>query len=116
MRTIQPITKYSPHVARISPQTVWRKISVASRKVPAGVFTQFATKFSIRPPATHIGRQPRVMNGYLSRRSEAQMLEGTRSRAAEFYFNSTCLVRAVSSRRFRKVPFFLRHLWCALAR
>ena len=43
------------------------------------------------------------------------MLEETRSRAAEFYFNSTCLVRAVLSRKFRKIPFFLRHLWSALA-
>jgi hypothetical protein len=115
MRTIQPITKDSPSRSTDLASDGVEEISVASRKVPAGVLTQFATKFSIRPPATHIGRQPRVMNAYLSRRSEAQMLEETRSRAAEFYFNSTCLVRAVSSRRFRKVPFFLRHLWCALA-
>jgi hypothetical protein len=37
------------------------------------------------------------MNGYLSRRSEAQMLEETRSRAAEFYFNGTCLVARCST-------------------
>ena len=43
------------------------------------------------------------------------MLEETRSRAAEFYFNSTCLIRALLSRKFRKIPFFLRHLWSALA-
>ena len=43
------------------------------------------------------------------------MIEKTRSRAAEFYFNGTCLVRAVCGGRFQKVPFFLRHLWCALA-
>jgi hypothetical protein len=42
------------------------------------------------------------------------MLEETRTRAAEFYFNSTCLVRVVLSRKFRKIPFFLRHLWSAL--
>jgi hypothetical protein len=47
--------------------------------------------------------------------AEAQMLEETRSRASEFYFNGTCLVRAVFSGRFRKIPFFMRHLWCALA-
>jgi len=41
--------------------------------------------------------------------------EETRSRAAEFYLNGTCLVRAVFNRKFRKIPFFFRHLWCALA-
>jgi hypothetical protein len=41
------------------------------------------------------------------------MLEDSRSRAAELYFNGTCLIRAVYSGRFQKVPFFLRHLWCA---
>jgi hypothetical protein len=43
------------------------------------------------------------------------MLEETRTRAAEFYFNGTCLIRAVWGGRFQKVPFFLRHLWYALA-
>jgi hypothetical protein len=38
------------------------------------------------------------------------MLEETRSRAAEFYFNGTCLVRAVFNRKFRKIPFFLRRV------
>ena len=54
------------------------------------------------------------MDSYLFRRSKAQLLEETRSRGAEFYFNGTCLVRAIFSGRFQKVPFFLRHLWCAL--
>ena len=43
------------------------------------------------------------------------VVEHTRNRAAEFYLNGTCLVRAICCRAFRKVPFFLRHLWCALA-
>ena len=43
------------------------------------------------------------------------MLGETRSRAAECFFNGTCLARAVFNRKFRKIPFFLRHLWCALA-
>lgn len=44
------------------------------------------------------------------------MLGNSRSRAAEFYFNSSCLVRAAWGGRYEKVPFFLRHIWCALAR
>ena len=43
------------------------------------------------------------------------MFEKTRSRSAEVYFNGSCLVRAVCIGRFEKVPFFLRHLWSALA-
>jgi hypothetical protein len=90
------------------------EILVAARNVLADVFTQFASKSSFYP-APRLERQPRGMKTCLSRRSEARMLEETRSRAAEFYFNGTCLLRAVFSRRFRKIPFFLRHLWCALA-
>jgi NAD(P)-dependent dehydrogenase (short-subunit alcohol dehydrogenase family) len=44
-----------------------------------------------------------------------KMVEHTRNRAAEFHLNGTCLVRAICCGAFRKVPFFLRHLWCALA-
>ena len=44
-----------------------------------------------------------------------EVLENTRNRPAEFYFNGTCLVRSIFCGAFRKVPFFLRHLWCALA-
>lgn len=43
------------------------------------------------------------------------MLGITRSRAAELYFNTSCLVRAAWAGRFEKVPFFIRHIWCALA-
>jgi hypothetical protein len=43
------------------------------------------------------------------------MLEKTRSRAAEFYFNGSCLLWAAFSGRLQKIPFFLRHLWYALA-
>ena len=64
--------------------------------------------------AIHLEQQLGGMNGYLFSRSEAQMLEETRSRAAEFYFNGACLVRAIFGRKFRKIPFFLRHLWCAI--
>ena len=55
-----------------------------------------------------------AMGGYLFRKSNVRLLEETRNRAAECYFNGTCLVRAISSGRFQKIPFFLRHLWCAL--
>jgi len=41
--------------------------------------------------------------------------EKSRSRAAEFYLNGYCLIRAVCTARFERVPFFLRHLWSALA-
>ncbi len=41
-------------------------------------------------------------------------LEDTRNRVAEIYFNGTCLVRSILCGAFRKVPFFLSHLWCAL--
>jgi hypothetical protein len=43
-----------------------------------------------------------------------ETLEETRHRGAEFYFNGTCLARSLRRGRFRKVPFFLRHLWRAL--
>ena len=56
------------------------------------------------------------MNSNLSHKSTEAMLEDSRSRAAELYFNGTCLIRAVCSGRFQKVPFFLRHLWCACVR
>jgi hypothetical protein len=107
MRTIQPVAKYSPS----------RTTDLVRNGVefPPNVFTRFAANSPIYPPATHLERQRRVMNGYFARKSEAQMLKETRSRAAEFYFNGTCLVHAVLSLRFRKIPFFLRHLWCALA-
>ena len=48
--------------------------------------------------------------------AKAQIIEKTRSRSAEFYFNGSCLVRAIFSGRFRKIPFFIQHLWYALAR
>ena len=66
---------------------------------------------AIESQATHFG----ATDGYLFKKGEAQMLEETRSRAAEFYFNGSCLLRALFSRRFRKIPFFVRHLWCAIA-
>jgi hypothetical protein len=56
------------------------------------------------------------MNEQLSETSGAQKLEQTRSRSAELYFNGKCLVRTTLRGRFRRIPFFLRHLWCALAR
>jgi len=55
------------------------------------------------------------MNTLLHSRSSEAMFEQGRSRAAELYFNSNCLLRAVCTGQFQKVPFFLRHLWCALA-
>jgi hypothetical protein len=66
--------------------------------------------------ASHLEQQPGVVHGYFFEKCEAHMLEETRSRAAEFYFNGSCLVRALFSRKFRKIPFFLQHLWCAVAR
>ena len=56
------------------------------------------------------------MNSFLSSRSREAMFGRTRSRAAELYLNSSCLVRAVCIGRFEKAPFFLRHLWRALAK
>ena len=57
MRTIQPVTKYSSScITNLAPNGV-EEISVASRKVLADVFMQFATKSSIHPPATRLGRQ-----------------------------------------------------------
>jgi hypothetical protein len=55
------------------------------------------------------------MNSFVSNRIAEAMFEKSRSRAAEFYFNGTCLIRTVCTGRFQKVPFFLRQLWCALA-
>ena len=46
------------------------------------------------------------MNSNLSHKSTEAMLEDSRSRAVELYFNGTCLIRAVCSGRFQKVPFF----------
>lgn len=40
--------------------------------------------------------------------------ESSRNRVAEIYFNGRCLFRSIFSGAFRKVPFFLSHLWCAL--
>jgi hypothetical protein len=48
--------------------------------------------------------------------SADDLLKRTRNRVAEFYLNGACLVRAISSRAFHKVPFFLRHLCCAIAK
>jgi hypothetical protein len=107
MRTIQLVAKYSPS----------RTTNLARNgmECPTKVFTRFAANSSIHPPAARLKQRRRVMNGYRARRSEAEMLRETRSRAAEFCLNGTCLVHAVLSRRFQKIPFFLRHLWSALA-
>jgi hypothetical protein len=51
----------------------------------------------------------------LARRSREQMFSRPRSRGAELYFNGCCLFWATARGRFRKVPFFLRHIWYALA-
>ena len=45
---------------------------------------------------------------------QSKALEETRHRTAELYLNGTCLVRSICCGSFQKVPFFLRHLWCAL--
>jgi hypothetical protein len=47
---------------------------------------------------------------------QSNTLEEARDRMAELYLNGTCLVRSILSGSFRKVPFFLRHLWWALAK
>ena len=39
-----------------------------------------------------------------------------RHRVAELYLNGTCLVRSIFFGRFQNIPFFLRHLWCALVK
>ena len=61
----------------------------------------------------------RKMLYYLSslprKKNRTTMLETNRSRATEFYFNLRCLVRTVRCGRINRVPFFLRHIWCALA-
>ncbi len=51
----------------------------------------------------------------LPSRSREQMCSKPRSRTAELYLNSRCLFWAAAHGRFRKIPFFLRHIWCALA-
>ena len=56
-----------------------------------------------------------IMNT-MSYRNPKGAIQETRSRAAELYFNGACLVRSILRRRFRQVPFFVLHLWCALAR
>jgi hypothetical protein len=89
--------------------------SVASLKVRRAASTP-RHKISKHLTATHLEPQPGVIRGYFFEKCEAHMLEKTRSRAAEFYFNGACLVRALFSRNFRKIPFFLQHLWCAVAR
>ncbi|HEX9784774.1 MAG TPA: hypothetical protein VGA56_18855 [Opitutaceae bacterium] len=38
-----------------------------------------------------------------------------RRRSLELYFNGVCLLRAAFSGQYRKIPFFMRHLWCAIA-
>lgn len=55
------------------------------------------------------------MNTLLYSKSAEAMFGQSRSRPAELYFNGNCLLRAVYTGQFQKVPFFLRHLWCALA-
>jgi hypothetical protein len=45
---------------------------------------------------------------------QSKTLQETRHRTAELYLNGTCLVRSICCGSFQKVPFFLRHLWCAL--
>lgn len=64
---------------------------------------------------THSVRADRRSRSRLRNRSRGAMLSNTRSRPGELYFNSSCLVRAACSGRFDKIPFFLRHIWCALA-
>ena len=39
----------------------------------------------------------------------------SRNRLQECYLNGSCLLRSISCGAFRKVPFFLRHLWHAVA-
>jgi hypothetical protein len=56
-----------------------------------------------------------AIGGPLGIQSLDKVVKHTRNRAAEFQLNGTCLVRAICCGAFRKVPFFLRHLWCALA-
>ena len=50
------------------------------------------------------------------RMSKRQMLANKRSRSAELYVNGRCLIWAAAHGRFQKIPFFLHHLWAALAR
>jgi len=38
----------------------------------------------------------------------------TRSRGSELYLNARCLLRAAIHGEFRKMPFFLHHIWSAL--
>lgn len=39
----------------------------------------------------------------------------SRNRLQECYLNGSCLLQSISCGAFRKVPFFLRHLWHAVA-
>jgi hypothetical protein len=48
------------------------------------------------------------------RMSKGPMLANKRSRSAEFYLNGRCLIWAAAHGRFKKVPFFLHHLWAAV--
>ena len=47
---------------------------------------------------------------------QSKILDRTRHRVAELYFNGRCLLRSIARGSFQKVPFFLRHLWCALVK
>jgi hypothetical protein len=55
------------------------------------------------------------MNSLLYSKSREAIFGETRNRAAELYFNGSCLLRAVSRGQLQKVSFFLRRLWCAVA-
>ena len=51
-------------------------------------------------------RTSKIMNSFLSGRSREAMSGNTRSRAAELYFNGSCLVRAVLIGKFQNAPSF----------
>jgi len=75
----------------------------------AGIGLGSAQRFAAEGTRVFITGAPR----YFQRLDK--VVEHPRNRAAEFHLNGTCLVRAICCGAFRKVPFFLRHLWCALA-
>ena len=75
----------------------------------AGIGLGTAQRFSAEGARAFIIEAPRYYQPL------DKVVEHTRKLAAELHLNGTCLVRAICRGAFRKVPFSLRHLWCALA-
>src|SRR5262245_34553791 len=114
MRTIESVATHPSSFMTVFGRTGLKEISAACCEGVPWPVRSLRHRTLEHLSATQLEPQLGGMTGYLCSRSEAQMLEETRSRSAEFYFNGACLVRAIFGRKFRKISFFLRHLWCAI--